>query len=455
MTLGQQKKRVKVAIGHDHGNTETADYVIYAPELPTAGRAQPLQAISLPPGKIVQKTFPSAVAEGSKEELESLRVGTGRMAQSKAEELVISVNGGPEQFVGSLAQRQARQAFTGRGDIHRYESERSLITLLAGLGSLVAEEEIEAWVVTGLPVETFQKGKAIRRGAKDALEGDHRFVLNGGKERHARIHVVMVLMEGAGGLIAQGLDGDEVRQAILDMGGRTTDGVATEGQDPIRHLCGTLARGVEDSKEMLSRFVENDKRYKRALRAEETESILRTHIRLKAILGLLSQKMCHQPLSDLTAHQFEQVLRMQQTNAARALAEQLKITETDMRMLSQESLLHDLGLQDLEVRYRTLHARGTEILPIDLYTWTEKSLRSVGKDIASFASQLWRVGESGEVATDNALVLAAGGGAYYYLEDVRELIPEIKACERPELANAAGYANVASSALLEAMGIVV
>jgi hypothetical protein len=98
---------------------------------------QPLQAISLPPGKIVQKTFPSAVAEGSKEELESLRVGAGRTAQSKGEELVISVNGGPEQFVGSLAQRQARQAFTGRGDIHRYESERSLITLLAGLGSLM------------------------------------------------------------------------------------------------------------------------------------------------------------------------------------------------------------------------------------------------------------------------------------------------------------------------------
>ena len=94
-------------------------------------------------------------------------------------------------------------------------------------------------------------------------------------------------------------------------------------------------------------------------------------------------------------------------------------------------------------------------MPIDLYTWTEKSLRSVGKDIASFASQLWRVGESGEVATDNALVLAAGGGAYYYLEDVRELIPEIKPCERPELANAAGYANFAYSALLEEMGIVV
>jgi hypothetical protein len=218
MTLLPQKKRVKVAVGHDHGNTETADYVLYAPELPTAGRAQPLQAISLPPGKMVCKTFPSAVAEGSKEDLESLRVGAGRTAQSKAEELVISVNGGPERFMGSLAQRQARQAFTGRGDIHRYESERSLITLLAGLGSLVEEEEIEAWVVTGLPVETFQKGKAIRRGAKDALEGDHRFILNGGKERHARIHVVMVLMEGAGGLIAQGLDGDDVRQAILDMG---------------------------------------------------------------------------------------------------------------------------------------------------------------------------------------------------------------------------------------------
>jgi hypothetical protein len=42
-----------------------------------------------------------------------------------------------------------------------------------------------------------------------------------------------------------------------------------------------------------------------------------------------------------------------------------------------------------------------------------------------------------------------------YLEDVRELIPEIKPCERPELANAAGYANFAYSALLEEMGIVV
>src|SRR5260370_12253167 len=224
-------------------------------------------------------------------------------------------------------------------------------------------------------------------------------------------------------------------KALLDQVSRKTDGVANEGQEPIRHLCGTLARGVEDSKKILSRFVENDKRYKRALRAEETESILRTHIRLKAILGLLSQKMYHQPLSDLTPDQFEHVLRMQQTNVVRALAEQLKITEADMRMLAQESLLEKLCLQDLEVRYRTLHARGTEILPMDLYTWTEKSLRSVGKDIASFASQLWRVGESGEVATDNALVLAAGGGTYYYLEGVRELIPELKPCARPELAS--------------------
>jgi hypothetical protein len=204
---------------------------------------------------------------------------------------------------------------------------------------------------------------------------------------------------------------------------------------------------------MLSRFVENDKRYKRALRAEETESILRTHLRLKAILDLLSQKIYHRLLVDLTPDQFGQVLQIQQTSSARALAEQFKITDADLRIQAQETLLHDLRLQDLEVRYRTLYARGTEILPIDLYTWTEKSLRSVGKDIASFASQLWRVGESGEVATDNALVLAAGGGAYYYLEDVRELIPEIKPCQRPEFANSAGYAHFAYCALLEEMGL--
>src|SRR5216110_529869 len=451
-----QRVLAKVAVGHDHGNTETTDYIIYAPVIPQGRTGVGMQLATIPMGKVVHKTFPSAVAEGSKEELESLRVGTGRTAQTKNEELVISVNSGPEQFVGPLALRQARQAFTGRGDIHRYESERSLVTLLTGLGSTVAEEDIEAWVVTGLPVETFKKGKAIRRGAKEVLEGDHRFSINGGPERHVRVHVVMVLMEGAGGLIAQGLDGDDVRQAILDMGGRTTDGVATEGQDPIRHLCAGLARGVEDSKEMLSRFVESDKRYKRALRAEESEFILRTHIRLKAVLSLLSPRMYQgKLLHDLTSDQFASLLETQQSSLARQLSEQFKITENHIRAAAQASLIQDLSFQDLEIRYRTIHSRGTEIQPIDLYTWTEKSLRSVGKDIASFASQLWRVGESGEVATDNALVLAAGGGAYYYMEDIRAIVPEIKACEKPELANAAGYANFAYSALLENMGVLV
>lgn len=451
--MPSQRTLTKVALGHDHGNTETTDYIIYSPDIPQ-GKAGAKQIATIPMGRVVHKTFPSAVAEGSKEELDSLRAGTGRTTQAKNEELVIAVDGGPEQFVGPLALRQARQAFTGRGDIHRYESERSLITLLAGLGSMIPEENIEAWVVTGLPVETFKKGKAIRRGAKEVLEGDHRFSINGGPERHVRVHVVMVLMEGAGGLIAQGLDGDDVRQAILDMGGRTTDGVATEGQDPMRHLCAGLARGVEDSKEMLSRFVESDKRYKRALRAEETESILRTHIRLKAILSLLSPRMYEGALlGELTPQQFDHLLETQQNSTARALKEQFKITENHIRSAAQASLIQDLSFEDLGIRYRTIHARGNAILPSDLYTWTEKSLRSVGKDIASFASQLWRVGEGGEVASDNALVLAAGGGAYYYMDDIRAIIPEIRACENPELANAAGYANFAYSALLEKMGI--
>lgn len=446
----QTRTVTKLAVGHDHGNTGTTVYTIEAPEIPRGIQ----NVTTIPMGRIQQITFPSAVAEGSMEELQSLRAGTGRANAQKEEDGVISVDGGPEYFVGKLAQTQARSASTGRGDIHRYENQRSLIALLYGLGKLT-KQDIEAWVVTGLPVETFKKGKAIRRGAKDILEGKHRFTLNRGEERYATIYVVNVLMEGAGGLIAQGLDGDDVRQSILDIGGRTTDGVGCAGQDPILHLCGGTPRGVEDSKAMLSRFVESDKRFKRALNPVETESVLRTHIRIKAALSILAAKKYDRTLSDLSESQISEILHDQQTLYARQLAEKYRITSQDITLAANKSLLKDLSLQDLEIRYRTLHARSQEIGYADLFNWTEQSLRSVGKDIASFASQLWRVDESGEVATDNALVLGSGGGAYYYLEDIVDIIPDIKACNDPELANAAGYANFAYSAVLEIMGIMV
>lgn len=110
-----------------------------------------------------------------------------------------------------------------------------------------------------------------RLKVRKALEGEYHFTLNG-RERRVVIQVAKVIMEGAGAMIAAG-DERLLRQAVIDIGGRTTDLYTADGQMPLIPLCKGAALGVELVGDIVSRTFQE--RFGRSLTVQETRSILR------------------------------------------------------------------------------------------------------------------------------------------------------------------------------------
>jgi hypothetical protein len=196
----------------------------------------------------------------------------------RKEEHVLSYNES-EWFVGSLALKQGRHASTAHGDISRYASPRSLHLLLASSALLVPQhiKEYQLNVTTGLPVETFGNAE-LRRSVKQTLEGEHHFVFNG-VPRLAVVRVLKIIMEGAGALIAHGADG-KITQGCIDVGGRTTDLFAAEGQWPILPLCKGKAIGIEAAADVVNARFQS--RYHRPLKASELRDLLHAHVQRRA-----------------------------------------------------------------------------------------------------------------------------------------------------------------------------
>lgn len=250
------------AYGHDFGNAETCG-VLFEHGIQ--------RAISLP----------SATALGSLHDLVQVRSalggnGTGAPAEVIKQGEYVLEHHGNELFVGTLALKHARNATTARGDVNRYASVRSLHLLLAASASLISQAEYQLNVVTGLPVETFPHVE-IRKQVKAALEGEHRFVLNG-VPRLAVVRVTKVIMEGAGAIIAYGAT-DDILQGCIDIGGQTTDLFAAEGQTPTLHLCKGKGVGVEAVADLLSQQFQA--RYHRPLKLQETRALLHAHVKTR------------------------------------------------------------------------------------------------------------------------------------------------------------------------------
>ena len=246
-------------IGFDPGNSETCVVVIS------------------PTGEQAALAFPSFVSRGSFNELKRYRSMAGQGHETHPSEIlqtgehILSAlnDETTEYFVGMLAVSQGRLATSARGDPRRYWSPRALQLLLTAAGTLISEAEFELHVVTGIPIETYSEQN--RRKVREVLEGEHRFVLNG-RERFASVHVEKVIMEGAGAMIAFG-DNRGIRQAVMDIGGRTTDLYAADGQAPLIPLCRGIALGVELAADFLNQTVHTQ--YGRVLAPKETQAILR------------------------------------------------------------------------------------------------------------------------------------------------------------------------------------
>lgn len=238
------------AYGHDFGNAETCG-VLFAR------------------GRKSSRCVVSAIAQGDLEELKKLSFRLG------PSHFVFKAQGNEsEQFVGDLALEQSTMAFSGRGDISRYWSDKSLTMLLTVASSLIDDAEFSLNVVTGLPVQTYLGDPECRKKIKQALEGTHVFFVN---ERKRTIHVSVerVIMEGAGAAIAYG-SREKMIQGVIDIGGRTTDLFVAEGQTPMRHMCAGKALGVEVAGDLLSTNFQ--RKYGRSLKGYEVRRILRAHV---------------------------------------------------------------------------------------------------------------------------------------------------------------------------------
>lgn len=345
--------------GHDYGNSKTCGITYIA-------------------SAIREQTMPSALYEGSREELEAMSTN-GDLRQIGAindRSHVIAVKGN-EFYVGDLAIEQApstdTMTLTSRGDITRYWSVRSLAMLLATSGTMIKDREYGLIVVTGLPILTHNEENI--QAIKTALEGDHEFVLDGEK-RIAHIAIRKVIMEGSGANIAHGAIG-KVKSGIIDIGGRTTDIYMVNGQTPIKDQCKSHDVGVESAVDSLVETFEKEFRY---------------------------------PLSASDA---------------------AKLQNCFVGTKSYDSIA-------------TVRNAGANHQRVDALL--SKSLGEVGRKISGFIKRSWSSSlRSDVVASDAEHILLVGGGAYYFEDSVSALFPNrISVPSRPECANAAGYARLAS-----------
>jgi hypothetical protein len=108
------------------------------------------------------------------------------------------------------------------------------------------------------------------------------FVLNG-QERVMAVEAVMVVTEGAGALVAHGLV-EDVPQAVIDIGARTTELFSAQGQRPVLPRCTGFDRGVGDVGDALAAWFLA--RYGRELAPLE----------LRDVLWSYAQRKMHRPL---------------------------------------------------------------------------------------------------------------------------------------------------------------
>ena len=318
-------------------------------------------------------SVPSIIGDGNIADLVNVRATTDPNAPLasllKKHEYVIEYEG-QDYYVGELAEKEGKNATTAHGASDRYWSRHSLLLLLALAAVLTPERQCELRVVTALPV-TLYRTKENRSLVKKTLEGWYPFRFNG-RDREIVVKVGAVVMEGMGALIQYGEETG--KQAVIDIGERTIDLVAADGQTPLASLCDGDILGVGQIADELIREIKG--RYKRILTSIEAHEQLYAYANSK-------------PLPHLAANQ-------------------QPIPADEIR-----------GIID-------------------------KAIARVGRAITLYIAQKWNQ-EGGAVASNFSPVLLIGGGAYYFEQAIKSLIPLVDRPEDPEDANPRGYLDLALS----------
>jgi len=296
--------------------------------------------------------------------------------------LIIQLEGESTSYgVGQVALAQSKDPWTGRGDIHRYSTSYSLRGLLAISGSMIPDKEYNLQVVTGLPAETYMKNQGLRKEIKVALQGTHKFTLDGGKTwRVCTVEVGTVIMEGAGALIAYGgKDSSPQGSAVIDVGGRTTDLYVARGQQPRIEYCKGKPVGVVSAMEILQRGFEEKYDF---------------------------------PLETL-----------------------------DARNIMHAWAVQSRGKK----KYPALSIFGNPVETEVLDRLMAEATTQTAEELVSFVASAWRQSDSNsKIAGQFKPVLMIGGGVYYFFDELKKRIPHlIKPEDDPVFANAKGYAKMA------------
>jgi plasmid segregation protein ParM len=188
-----------------------------------------------------------------------------------------------ELYIGNLALEQTNTASSGIGDIDRYASSKALQLLLTSSASLTKEARFGINVVTGLPILTYIGNGDLRKNIMRTLNGVHEFTLNN-KPRIIEVAVSTIVMEGAGAMVMYG-NSKTSEQAVIDIGGRTTDLYVTRGQKPIETKCSNKPLGVEIASQRVNERFEH--KYHRPLTQYELREIFNAYIKNRKALPVI------------------------------------------------------------------------------------------------------------------------------------------------------------------------
>jgi hypothetical protein len=161
--------------------------------------------------------------------------------------------GGGEEYTFFLA--DLMDAGTNKrstaGDQKRYYSPQAQAFLFTMAAAMIPQHSFELRLVTALPIKLFHNPDNRQR-VKGCLEGQYQFIHNG-VAHECVVKVGAVIMEGQGILIHDG--NAELRQGVVDLGFRTTNLLAANGQRLLPPLCDGAEFGIGQIADDLAQMV--------------------------------------------------------------------------------------------------------------------------------------------------------------------------------------------------------
>ncbi|MBA2395083.1 MAG: ParM/StbA family protein [Ktedonobacteraceae bacterium] len=177
-------------------------------------------------------TIDSIVATGSAEKLLKRGDIHATVAEVLREDECLITFNSTDYFLCDLV-KEGKNPTNAVADPARYWGDHARVLLLALACTLIPERTFVLRLVTALPVTLYDRDN--RKRMKEALSDYYRFEYNG-RIREVYVSVGYVAMEGQGALIHCGAQDGE--QALLDIGERTVDVIAADGQKLMISLCG-------------------------------------------------------------------------------------------------------------------------------------------------------------------------------------------------------------------------